>query len=70
MITIAKTPAPMKEAYKRMSLIIPPELHRQFKLATVADGKDMTEVLLDFIRQYVKEHLPAGLKQNKTGGRP
>ena len=56
-----------------MSIIIPPELHRQFKLATVAEEKDMTEVLLDVIRQYVDDHLPAALKQkkqqNKTGGR-
>ena len=52
-----------------MSLIVPPELHRQFKLATAAEGREMTEVLLQFMRQYVEEHLPAALKQKKTGGR-
>ena len=68
-VPIAKTPPSMKEEYHRMSIIIPPELHRQFKTATAAEGKEMTAVLLDFVRQYVKEHLPAGLKQKKTGGR-
>ena len=53
---------------KRMSLIIPPDLHRQFKIATAAQGQEMTEVVLEFIRQYVKKHLPASLAK-KTGGR-
>lgn len=51
-----------------MSIIIPPELHRQFKTATAAQGKDMTTVLLNFIRQYVDKNLPAPLA-NKTGRR-
>lgn len=58
----------MKEAYHRMSLIIPPALHRQFKIATAAEGKQMTDVLLEFIQEYVHKHLPAALKPN-TGGR-
>lgn len=52
-----------------MSIIIPPELHRQFKLATTAQGQEMTIVLLDFIRQYIQKHLPAALA-NKSGRRP
>lgn len=52
-----------------MSLIIDPELRRQFKLATLAQGTDMTSVLVAFMKQYVKEHLPASLRQPK-GGRP
>ena len=59
----------MKEGYHRMSLIVPPELHRQFKLATAAEGKEMSEVLVAFIEDYVKEHLPPVFKEKKTGGR-
>ena len=58
----------MKEVYKRMSLIIPPDLHRAFKAAAAAEGKEMTELILEFIQQYVKKHLPASLAK-KTGGR-
>ena len=50
-----------------MSLIIPPDLHRQFKLATAAQGKEMTEVLLEFIQQYVNKNLPASLAKNPGG---
>ncbi len=52
-----------------MSLIVPPELHRQFKLATAAEGREMSEVLIAFIEDYVEKHLPAALRQKKTGGR-
>ena len=51
----------MKEDTKRMSLIIPPDLHRAFKAAAAADGKEMTELILEFIRDYVRRHAPAGL---------
>lgn len=51
-----------------MSLIIPPNLHRQFKIATAAQGEEMTTVLLEFIRQYIQKNLPAALAK-KTGGR-
>jgi hypothetical protein len=51
-----------------MSLIISPDLHRKFKLATAVEGKEMTAVLLEFIEQYVKEHLPASLLK-KMGGK-
>ena len=65
MILIAKTS--MKEVYKRMSLIIDPELHRAFKAATAAQGQEMTEVLLEFIRGYVAKYAPKELKPK--GGR-
>jgi hypothetical protein len=52
-----------------MSLIIDPELHRQFKLVTAAEGKEMTDVLVAYIEEYVKKHLPPALRQKKTGGR-
>ena len=41
-----------------MSLIITPELHRAFKMATASEGKEMSEVLIAFIEEYVKKHAP------------
>lgn len=56
----------MKEVYKRMSLIIPPDLHRLFKVAAAAEGREMTELILEFIQDYVQRHAPAGmLKKSK-----
>jgi len=42
-----------------MSLIVPPELHRAFKTACAAEGVEMTEVLLEAIRQFVAKQQPA-----------
>lgn len=52
-----------------MSLIIPPDLHRAFKTATAADGKQMTDVLLEFIREYVEQHKSAVVPEIKRGRR-
>jgi hypothetical protein len=52
----------------RMNLNVDTNLHNQFKIATVIQGKDMTTVLTDFIRQYVKKNYPQALKAKK--GRP
>ena len=38
---------------KRMNLNVPMELHNAFKSATAAEGKNMTDVLLEFIQTYV-----------------
>ena len=51
-----------------MSLIIDPDLHRAFKLATTAEGKEMSQVLIDFIKDYVQKHAPAA-RPVKKGGR-
>lgn len=48
---------------KRMNLNVPTELHNQFKISTVIQGKDMTEVLIDFIQQYVGKHYPKDLSK-------
>jgi predicted HicB family RNase H-like nuclease len=49
-----------------MSLIISPDLHRAFKVAAAAEGREMTELILEFIQDYVQRHAPAGmLKKNK-----
>ena len=41
---------------KRMNLNVPIELHNAFKSATAAEGKSMTDALLEYIQQYVSEH--------------
>ena len=51
---------------KRMNLNVEARLHDRFKAATAAQGKNMTDVLLEFIRHYVEQHLPDPLRR---GGR-
>lgn len=53
MSQIAKTEEPQ---VKRMNLNVPVELHNSFKSATASQGKNMTDVLLDFIQSYVDKH--------------
>jgi ParG protein len=48
------------EKVKRMNLNVPVELHNSFKSVTAAQGKDMTHVLLEFIRNYITKHSPKG----------
>ncbi len=50
---------------KRMNLNVEASLHDAFKAATAAQGKNMTDVLLEFIDSYVKKN---GV-QPKKGGR-
>lgn len=44
--------------FKRMNLNVPIELHNRFKSLTAAEGANMTDVLLEFIRDYVARHSP------------
>ena len=39
-----------------MNLNVPIELHNAFKSTTAAEGKNMTDVLLDFIKDYVDRY--------------
>ena len=39
-----------------MNLNVPLELHNSFKSVTAAQGQNMTDVLLEFIQQYVDKH--------------
>lgn len=39
-----------------MNLNVEVELHNRFKAVTAADGKSMTDVLLEFIEQYVAKN--------------
>ena len=41
---------------KRMNLNVPTKLHYSFKSATAAQGQNMTDVVLDFIKSYVAKH--------------
>lgn len=39
-----------------MNLNVPIELHNSFKSLTAAQGENMTDVLLEYIRDYVMKH--------------
>jgi len=41
---------------KRMNMLVPRQLHDQFKAAAAARGERMTDVLLERIREYVKKY--------------
>lgn len=41
-----------------MNLNVPIELHNSFKAVTAAEGKNMTDILLEFIRSYVDKREP------------
>jgi hypothetical protein len=41
---------------KRMNLNVPIDLHNSFKSTTAAEGQNMTDVLIEFIQQYVDRH--------------
>jgi len=51
---------------KRLNMNVPKGLHDTFKAATAAEGKQMTDVLMDFIRTYVEKHQPGRVRR---GGR-
>ena len=39
-----------------MNLNVPLELHNSFKSVTAGQGKNMTDVLLEFIQNYVEKY--------------
>ena len=41
-----------------MNLNVPIELHNSFKSVTAAQGQNMTDVLLEFIENYVEKYQP------------
>jgi ParG len=51
---------------KRMNLNVEVSLHNAFKAATAAQGVNMTDVLLEFIEEYVRKH-PTAVKTAKKG---
>ena len=52
----------------RMNLNVPTDLHQQFKVSTVVQGKDMTTVILEFLKQYVDKHYPKELSKKGRRG--
>ena len=51
-----------------MNLNVEAELHNAFKAATAASGVNMTDVLLEFIEQYVGKHGAAPKKKAARRG--
>jgi len=51
-----------------MNLNVPVKLHNTFKSVTAAAGENMTDVLLEFIEDYIRRHSPAAKKPK--GRRP
>jgi len=47
-----------EQQVKRMNLNVPIELHNSFKATTAAKGLNMTDVLMEFIQNYVTKHSP------------
>ncbi len=45
-----------EQRIKRMNLNVPLELHNSFKSITASQGKNMTDVLLEFIQNYVEKN--------------
>ena len=41
-----------------MNLNVPLELHNSFKSVTAGQGLNMTDVLLEFIQNYIMKHEP------------
>jgi hypothetical protein len=60
-------PSSTKNEVKRLNIHVDVRLHNAFKAATAAQGKEMTEVLLKFIEDYVQKYLPPAAP--KKGGR-
>ena len=47
-----------EQKVKRKNLNVPVELHNNFKSVTAAQGQNMTDVLLEFIQNYVTKYSP------------
>jgi hypothetical protein len=56
-----KSPEP--EKVKRMNLNVPVDLHNSFKAATAAQGLNMTDVLMEFIKSYVAKNTSKGRRK-------
>jgi len=48
---------------KRMNLNVPVDLHNTFKATTASQGLNMTDVLLEFIKDYVAKNSPKGRRK-------
>jgi hypothetical protein len=61
---MAKKPQPQIKV-KRMNINLPVELHDAFKATTAAQSKNMTDVLIEFIDQYIRKNMPKALTNRK-----
>jgi hypothetical protein len=43
----------LKQSTRRLSINLDHDLHRAFKLVAAAEGREMTEIVLEFVREYV-----------------
>ena len=64
MSQIAK--AQQEPQLKRMNLNVPLDLHNSFKSTTAAQGQNMTDVLLEFIEQYVSKNSSPKAKRRRS----
>jgi hypothetical protein len=48
--------AKKEEEIKRLNVNLPASLHNGFKAATAARGENMTDILMEFIRNYVDKY--------------
>jgi ParG protein len=48
--------AKKEEEIKRLNVNLPVSLHNAFKAATAARGENMTDILMEFIRNYVDKY--------------
>ena len=46
-----------------MNLNVPVDLHNNFKAVTAAQGLNMTDVLMEFIKNYVAKNSSKGRRQ-------
>ena len=46
-----------------MNLNVPVDLHNNFKAATAAQGLNMTDVLMEFIKSYVAKNASKGRRK-------
>ena len=53
---MSNTAKPEDKGTKRMNLNVPIELHNSFKSVTAAQGENMTDVLLEFIQNYLDKN--------------
>lgn len=54
-----------QQKVKRMNLNVPVEVHNRFKSITAAEGKEMTEVILKFVEEYVEKHQASQAKKGR-----
>ena len=50
----AKSP-PTKTEPKRLTVNLPPDLHRAFKVWCTQQGREMSEVVVEFVQQCLKK---------------